>query len=254
MGGRAGRRRARGRRRGGRPRRFAPPAPARLVEGGAGGGAVPAEDADVVEQRLVVVLERHDVVATAVDDQPGGVRAGAQGVRVTTRPATPIPRSSRRTPRISPPSRAMAPPAGRPAAAKRRTASSSASGSTSDSTRWRQDFDGGTSRPVAGLRNARAAANWPRVAGCCRNFVLAGRVRRSSVVPSWRDGSDAAALALTRMPMRGSHRPPRAALPQAWEWTPPRRPCPPPTLPPRCRAAARAPCSRRPAARPSGSR
>ena len=49
------------------------------------------------------------------------------------------------------PSPAMAPPFGRPAAAKRRAVSSSASGSTADSMRWTQDFDGGTSFPLAGL-------------------------------------------------------------------------------------------------------
>lgn len=56
------------------------------------------------------------------------------------------------------PLRAMAPPAGRPAAAKRRTASSSASGATSDSTWWTQDFNGGTSRLVAGRRTQRSRA------------------------------------------------------------------------------------------------
>ena len=50
------------------------------VGGGAGGRGVPVEDADVVEQRLVVGLDRHDVVAAAVDDLPGGVRAAVQGV------------------------------------------------------------------------------------------------------------------------------------------------------------------------------
>ena len=54
---------------------------AALVGGSAGRRAVPVEDADVVEQRLVVGLERHDVVAAAGDDLPGGVRAAVQGVR-----------------------------------------------------------------------------------------------------------------------------------------------------------------------------
>ena len=46
----------------------------------AGRRAVPVEDADVVEQRRVVVLDRHDVVPAAVNDQPGGVRAAVQRV------------------------------------------------------------------------------------------------------------------------------------------------------------------------------
>ena len=39
-----------------------------LVDGGSGGGSIPVEDADVVEQRRMVGLDRHDVVAAAIDD------------------------------------------------------------------------------------------------------------------------------------------------------------------------------------------
>ena len=49
--------------------------------GGVGGGAVPVEDADVVEQRLAVDLDRLDVVIAAVDDQPGGVRTAVRSVQ-----------------------------------------------------------------------------------------------------------------------------------------------------------------------------
>ena len=51
-----------------------------LVEGASGRRGVEAEDADVVEQRGVVALDRHDVVAAAADDQSRGLRAALQGV------------------------------------------------------------------------------------------------------------------------------------------------------------------------------
>lgn len=49
--------------------------------GGVGGGTVPVEDADIVEQRLAVDLDRLDVVVAAVDDQPGGVRTTVRSVQ-----------------------------------------------------------------------------------------------------------------------------------------------------------------------------
>ena len=58
--------------------RLKPPMP--LVHGVEGGGGVPIEGLEVVQQFLAVGLHRHDVVGPLVDNQTGRFRAAVQGV------------------------------------------------------------------------------------------------------------------------------------------------------------------------------